>query len=132
MTISVPALLAAYALAAAAAGTWWLPRASWPRRLPRLGIAAWQVLTVTFVASVLLTAMLIAIPCLPDGVHLDAAAELRNHYSSARGIVIGSTAAVGSLAVIGSPASFDSLTASGDSFCSRAFCSGVAGASMRV
>ena len=37
-----------------------------------------------------------------------------------------------SLAVIGSPASFDSLTASGDSFCSRAFCSGVAGASMRV
>ena len=29
-----------------------------------------------------------------------------------------------SLAVIGSPASFDSLTASGDSFCSRAFCCG--------
>ena len=56
MTISVPALLAAYALAVAAAGTWWLPRASWPRRLPRLGIAAWQVLTVTFVASVLLAA----------------------------------------------------------------------------
>ena len=56
---------------------------------------------MTFVASVLLTAMLIAIPCLPDGVNLDAAAELRNHYSSARGIVIGSTAAVGSLTVIG-------------------------------
>ena len=100
MTMMVPGL-AAYALAVAAAGTWWLPRASWPRRLPRLGIAAWQVLTVTFVASVLLTAMLIAIPCLPDGVNLDAAAELRNHYSSARGIVIGSTAAVGSLTVIG-------------------------------
>ena len=32
-----------------------------------------------------------------------------------------------SLAVIGSPASVDSLTASGDSFCSLAFCSGVAG-----
>ena len=37
-----------------------------------------------------------------------------------------------SLAVIGSPASFDSLTASGERFCSLAFCSGVAGASMRV
>ena len=100
MTISVPVLLAAYALAVAAAGTWWLPRASWPRRLPRLGIAAWQVLTVTFVASVLLAAMLVAIPCLPYGVNLDAAAELRDHYSSARGIAVGSTAAVASLAAI--------------------------------
>src|SRR5262252_6617199 len=36
------------------------------------------------------------------------------------------------LAVIGSPASFVSLTASGDSFCSRAFWSGVAGASFQA
>ena len=33
---------------------------------------------------------------------------------------------------IGSPASSDALTASGDSLASCAFCSGVAGASMRV
>ena len=37
-----------------------------------------------------------------------------------------------SLAVIGSPASVDAATSSGDSSASRAFCSGVAGASMRV
>ena len=37
-----------------------------------------------------------------------------------------------SFAVIGSPASVDSLTASGASFCKRDFCSGVAAASMRV
>ena len=37
-----------------------------------------------------------------------------------------------SLAVIGSPASFDAVTVSGDSFASLAFCSGVAGASIRV
>ena len=37
-----------------------------------------------------------------------------------------------SLAVIGSPASVDAVTASGDNFPSLAFCSGVAGASMRV
>ena len=37
-----------------------------------------------------------------------------------------------SLAVIGSPANSAALTASGDSFASSAFCSGVAGASMRV
>jgi hypothetical protein len=62
MTIPVPVLLAAYAAVVATAGTCWLPRASWPRRLPRLGIAAWQVLTVTFVASALLAGLLIAIP----------------------------------------------------------------------
>ena len=101
MIVMVPGLLAGYALAVAAAGTWWLPGAAWPRRLPRLGIAAWQVLTVTFVASVLLAGLLIAIPCLPEGVNLDAVAELRDHYSSARGIAIGSTAAAASLAAIG-------------------------------
>ena len=37
-----------------------------------------------------------------------------------------------SLAVMGSPASFDSATASGVSLSSRVFCSGVAAASMRV
>ena len=37
-----------------------------------------------------------------------------------------------SLAVIGSPASVAAVTASGDSFPSRAFCAGVAAASMRV
>jgi hypothetical protein len=97
----LPGLLAGYALVVAAAGTWWLPRASWPRRLPRLGMAAWQVLTVTFIASMLLAGLLIAIPCLPDGVNLDAAAELRDHYSSARGIAIGGTAAAASLTVLG-------------------------------
>ena len=34
-------------------------------------------------------------------MNLDAAAELRDHYSSARGIAVGSTAAVASLAAIG-------------------------------
>ena len=101
MTMMVPGLLAAYALVVAAAGTWWLPRASWPRRRPRLGIAACQVLTVTFVASVLLAGLLIAIPCLPEGVNLNVAAELRDHYSSARGIAIGSGAAAASLTLIG-------------------------------
>jgi len=101
VTMIVPGLLAAYALAVAVAGTRWLLCASWPQRLPRLGIAAWQVLAVTFVASVLLAALLIAIPCLPDGVNLNAAAELRDHYFSAPRIAIGSTAAMASLTVIG-------------------------------
>jgi len=93
-------LLLGYALAMAMAGTWWLPRASWPRRLPRLGIAAWQALTVTCVGSALLGCLLIAIPCLPEGVNLDVVAELRAHYSSAGGIALGTTAAAASLAAI--------------------------------
>jgi bla regulator protein blaR1 len=101
VTMLVPGLLAGYALAVAAAGTWWLPRTSWPRRLPQLGIATWQVLSVSFVASILLAGLLIAVPCLPDGVNLDVAAELHDHYSSARGILTGSTAAVASLTMIG-------------------------------
>jgi Zn-dependent protease with chaperone function len=100
VTMIVPVLLAGYALAVASAGTRWLPRASWPRRLPRLGIAAWQALTVTFVASVLLAGLLIALPCLPAGVNLDLAAELHDHYSSARGIMIGGSAAAVSLTLI--------------------------------
>ena len=40
--------------------------------------------------------------------------------------------AVVSLAVIGSPASVCSYTSEGESFFSRAFCAGVAGASIRV
>ena len=101
MTIPMPGLLIGYALAVAAAGTWWLPRVSWTQRLPRLGIATWQVLTAAFVASLLLAGLLVAIPCLPDGLNLDAAAELRDHYSSADAIVVRGTAAVASLTVIG-------------------------------
>ena len=56
---------------------------------------------MTSVASMLLAGLLIAIPCLPDGVNLDVAAELHNHYSSARGIMIGGTAAAASLALVG-------------------------------
>ena len=101
MTISVPALLAAYALAVAAAGTWWLSRASWPRRLPRLGIAAWQVLTVTFVASVLLAgpADRGSLPAVwgESGCRRRAARPL---LLRAR-IAVGGAAAVASLAVIG-------------------------------
>lgn len=100
MTIPTPGLLIAYALAVAAAGTWWLPRVSWTPRLPRLDIATWQVLTASFVTSLLLAGLLIAIPCLPAGLNLDAAAELREHYSSAGAIVVRSTAAVASLTVI--------------------------------
>jgi hypothetical protein len=64
VSVMVPLLLAVYAVAVAATGTWWLPRASWPQHVPRLGIAVWQGLTVTVVASALLAGLILVIPCL--------------------------------------------------------------------
>ena len=91
MRATVPLLLAGYAVALAAAGTWWLPRASWPRRSPRLAIAVWQVLIVTVVASALLAGLILAIPCLrvwADWSSLKAcAASWRAQYASAGGAI---------------------------------------------
>ena len=57
-------------------------------------------------------------------------AARRRHFQSADGALL--PGACVSLAMIGSPASFVLFTASGESFRSFAFCSGVAAASMRV
>ena len=100
MTIMAPLLLVTYAVAVAALGTRWLARASWPLRMPRLGIAVWQVLTVTFVASALVAGVIIAVPCLP-GVSWDAVAELRNHYDSVARVAASAIAAVVTLAAAG-------------------------------
>jgi hypothetical protein len=88
---TVPLLLAGYAVAVAAAGTWWLPRVSWPQRAPRLGIAVWQALTVTVVASGLLAGLVLAVPCLrvwADWPSLrDCAMSVRAQYASAGGAI---------------------------------------------
>jgi Zn-dependent protease with chaperone function len=85
----MPVLLAGYTVAVAAAGTWWLPRASWPVRLPRLGIMVWQALTFTVVASGLLAGLILAIPCLrvwADWASMTACAmSLRTQYATVGG-----------------------------------------------
>lgn len=101
MTIMAPLLVVAYTVAVAAIGTRWLACAAWPLRMPRLGIAVWQVLTVTFVASGLVAGLLIAIPCLPAGVSWDALAELREHYASAGRVAAGTIGAVATLTALG-------------------------------
>ena len=101
MTIMVPLLVVAYTVAVAGIGTRWLARAAWPFHMPWLGIAAWQVLTLTFVASGLVAGLLIAIPCLPAGVSWDALAGLREHYASAGRIAAGTLGAVATLAALG-------------------------------
>src|SRR5712664_2781256 len=94
----MPLLLAGYAVAVAAAGTWWLPRASWPQRAPRLGIAVWQALTVTVLASSLLAGLILAIPCLrvwADWPSLRACVmSVRAQYASAGGAITSTAGAV--------------------------------------
>ena len=105
MRAMLPWLLAAYAVAVAAGGTWWLPRASWPRRTPRLGIAVWQALTVTVVASATLAALILAIPCLrvvADWTSLrDCVMSVRAQYASPRGAVASTAGGLLAVAVAG-------------------------------
>jgi Zn-dependent protease with chaperone function len=63
MRIAVAALLLAYAAAVAAAGTRWLPRAAWPQRAPRAGIAAWLAGAVSVTVSWAGAGLILAIPC---------------------------------------------------------------------
>jgi Zn-dependent protease with chaperone function len=101
VTIAVPLLLTGYALAVAIIGTRWLPRWSWTLRMPRAGISAWQVLTVTFIAAALAAGLLIAIPCFTVSLDWVTAEELRQHYNSPARIAASTTAAVVTLAIIG-------------------------------
>lgn len=105
MRATVPLLLAGYAVAVAAAGTWWLPRASWPRRAPRLGIAVWQALTVTVVASALLAGLVLAIPCLrvwSDWASLrDCVMSARAQYASVGGAIASTAGWVLTLGAMG-------------------------------
>jgi Zn-dependent protease with chaperone function len=57
-------LLLVYAAATAAAGSRWLPRASWPVRAPRAAIALWQAATLSVIASVVAAGVILAVPCL--------------------------------------------------------------------
>jgi hypothetical protein len=102
---TAPLLLASYAVAVATAGTWWLPRASWPQRAPRLGIAVWQALTVTVVASALLTGLVLAIPCLRlwgDWAGLrECVMSVRAQYTSAGGAMASTAGWALTLGVLG-------------------------------
>jgi hypothetical protein len=61
---TIVVLLLLYAAATAAAGSRWLPQASWPLRAPRAAIAAWQAATLSVIASVVAAGVILAVPCL--------------------------------------------------------------------
>jgi Zn-dependent protease with chaperone function len=60
----VAALLLVYAVVIAEASTRWLPRASWPLRAPRAGIAAWQAAALSIATSTVAAGLVLAVPCI--------------------------------------------------------------------
>jgi Zn-dependent protease with chaperone function len=93
--LTAAVILLVYTAAMAAGGTWWLPRAVWPLRTPRLGIAIWQALSLTVAGSAILAGMLLAGLCLeigtsPGPVEVGVSlAALRAGYATAGGVAAG-------------------------------------------
>ncbi|MBZ5733520.1 hypothetical protein K8Z61_03340 [Nocardioides sp. TRM66260-LWL] len=82
-----------------------LPGAAWPRRAPRLGVVAWQAVTLAVPASVILAGLALAVPVLPVAAEdmsdvLGACAVLlREHYETPGGFVVGFFGLLGAVAL---------------------------------
>ena len=102
----VPVVLLGYAVVMGTAGGRWLQAARWPARAPRLGIWAWQALSGSTVAAVVLAGATLAVPVLPFG---GRAAQLmhacwlaiRDRYSTAAGATVSSIGILVATAILG-------------------------------
>ncbi|MDA2815229.1 M56 family metallopeptidase [Nocardiopsis sp. RSe5-2] len=92
--MTVALVLLGYGLAVTAAGPAVVRRSRWVERAPRLGIAAWQSLSLAAVASVVLGGLALSVP----GVRLDGTvsgfldaclAALRARYATPGGAAVG-------------------------------------------
>ena len=105
MRIAAVALLLVYAAAVSTAGTRWLPRAAWPLRAPRTGIAVWLAGALSVAAAVMAAGLILAVPCArvsADPAMLRACLSLlRDQYASAAGAAVGAAGAVVALGVPG-------------------------------
>jgi Zn-dependent protease with chaperone function len=105
MRIAVAALLLAYAAAVSAAGTRWLPRAAWPHRAPRAGIATWLAGALSVTASWAGAGLILAIPCAElttsPAMLRTCLSLLRAQYSAPAGATAGTAGGLLAAAVIG-------------------------------
>lgn len=104
--MTAPVLLIVFALAVGSVGARWLKDARWPDRSPRLGILAWQGLTLSVVASVVLAGVALALPSIPASGSLAellhaCAVAVREHYATPGGAVTSAVGAVVAVAVSG-------------------------------
>ena len=105
MRIAAVALLLVYAAAVSAAGTRWLPRAAWPLRAPRTGIAAWLAGALSVAAAVAAAGLILAVPCAQvsaDPAMLRACLSLlRAQYASPAGAAAGAVGGALALGMLG-------------------------------
>lgn len=110
MRLAVAALLLLYAAAVPAAGTRWLPRAAWPLRAPRAGIAAWLAGALSVAGAWAGAGLILAVPCAQvstDPAMMRAClALLRDQYASPAGAAAGAAGGVVVVAVLGRVAWF--------------------------
>ena len=100
-----PAVLMVLAVMLAVMGPAFLRRISWLERSPRIGIAAWQTLSVSIVLAVLLAGLSLAVPAIPWTINLAAwirtcAMAILAQYSTPGGAVVSATGAAAAGAVI--------------------------------
>ncbi len=105
MRAAVAALLLVYAVVMAAASSRWLPRASWPLRAPRTGIAAWQAAVLSVATSTVAAGLVLAVPCIrlsADPAVLRACLSLiREQYATPQGAAGGIAGGMLALGVLG-------------------------------
>lgn len=110
MRIAVAALLLIFAAAVSAAGTRWLPRAAWPVRAPRAGIAAWLAGALSVAVSLAGAGLILAIPCAQlssSPAMLRACLSLlRAQYSTPAGAAAGAAGGLLAVTVLGRVAWF--------------------------
>ena len=105
MRIGVAALLLAYAAAVTTGGARWLPRAAWPARAPRTGIAAWLAGSLSAAACTAAAGLILAVPCAQlitdPGMLRHCLSLLRAQYASPAGAAAGAAGALLALTVLG-------------------------------
>lgn len=103
--MTAPAVLIVLALVLAVPAPMLLRRSTWLERSPRIGIAAWQALSVSLVSTVVLAGLALAVPAVPWTTDLAqlvraCAMALLEQYSTPGGAVVSTTGAVAALAVL--------------------------------
>ncbi|MCQ6271858.1 M56 family metallopeptidase [Pseudarthrobacter sp. R1] len=100
-----PVVLILLAAVLVAFGPMVLKRSTWLERSPRLGVAAWQALSISLVSTVVLAGLSLAVPVIPwtaDLAHLvrACAMALQEQYSTPGGAIVSSTGLLGAAAVM--------------------------------
>lgn len=103
--MTAPVVLIVLAVLLAVPAPMLLKRSTWLERSPRLGVVAWQALSISLVSTVVLAGLALAVPAVPWTTDLAqlvraCAMALLEQYSTPGGAVVSTTGIVAALAVL--------------------------------